>query len=276
MIRVKQFAFYIICLNIFQHVHAQVINALPKPRHSFIVVSHRGDHTHAPENTIQSFQNAINDSADYVEIDLRTTIDSQLIIMHDASVNRMTDGEGLIKDLTAEQIKKLKVKDKAHPEWGEFDIPFFKGVMQLCKNKIYIYLDFKNADPSTVFKQIVELGMQKQIVVYINNQNQFYQWRKIAPTMPLMVSLPGNIKDTIGLNKFLQEVQPDILDGSFEQYTIEMIHDAEQKGYLVLPDIQSINERPELWDTAVQKGLHALQTDHPGALIDYLKAKKLR
>jgi glycerophosphoryl diester phosphodiesterase len=46
---------------------------MPALRHPFIVVSHRGDHTHAPENTLAAFANAIKAGADYVEIDLRTT-----------------------------------------------------------------------------------------------------------------------------------------------------------------------------------------------------------
>ena len=56
-------------------VCAQLPNPLPKLRHGFIVVSHRGDHTHAPENTLAAFTNAIEAGADYVEIDLRTTVD---------------------------------------------------------------------------------------------------------------------------------------------------------------------------------------------------------
>ena len=73
---------------------AQTLAPLPRARHAFIVVSHRGDHTQAPENTLAAFGNAIKDGADCVEIDLRTTVDSQLVIMHDATVDRMTDGWG--------------------------------------------------------------------------------------------------------------------------------------------------------------------------------------
>src|SRR5580658_3936942 len=74
--------------------NGQTLAPLPAPRHAFTVVCHRGDHTHAPENTLAAFANAIKAGADYVEIDLRTTVDSQLVIMHDATVNRMTGGSG--------------------------------------------------------------------------------------------------------------------------------------------------------------------------------------
>ena len=255
---------------------AQSLAPLPSPKHKFVVVSHRGDHTQAPENTLQAYANAIKSGADYVEIDLRTTVDSQLVIMHDATVDRMTTGKGLVKDLTYDSLRRLKVSNKQHPEWGEFDIPTFSQVLDLCKDKIYIYLDFKNADPAVAYKEIVRHGMEKQVVVYINAPLQFTRWREAAPAMPLMVSLPRTVRDTATLDAFLDKYHPEILDGNFDEYTPEMVQAAKEKGFLVLPDIQRAGEGPVLWEQAVQKGIRALQTDHPGDLVGWLKEKGLR
>lgn len=254
----------------------QTVQPLPPVKHRFIVVAHRGDHTQAPENTLAAYSNTIKAGADYVEIDLRTTADSQLVIMHDASVDRMTTGKGLIRDMTYDSLRRLKVRDTKHPEWGEFDIPTFSQVLQLCRDRIYIYLDFKNADPAVAYKEIERYGMEKQVVVYINAPQQFNSWRKTAPSMPLMVSLPGTVRDTAALKDFLDKYHPDILDGGFDTYTPEMVRIATDRGYLVLPDIQGPNEGPALWDQAIQKGIKALQTDHPGELIHYLAEKNLR
>jgi glycerophosphoryl diester phosphodiesterase len=266
----------IVCLESFTVSHAQVVNVLPKPKHTFIVVAHRGDHEHAPENTLAAFANAIKAGVDYVEIDLRTTVDSQLVIMHDASVNRMTGGSGMIRDMTYDAIRALKVKDKIHPEWGEFEIPAFEQVLALCRGKIHIYLDFKNADPAVAYKEIVKYGMERQVIVYINEEKQFYQWRAAAPAMPLMVSLPGTIRDTAALDTFLNKVHPEILDGNYSQYNEDMIKAANEQGYIVLPDIEGPNENPAFWDKALQKGFTGVQTDHPEELIDYLKEKNIR
>lgn len=255
---------------------AQPPAPLPSPKHPFIVVAHRGDHTQAPENTLQAYANAIKNGADYVEIDLRTTVDSQLVIMHDATVDRMTNGKGLVKDLPYDSLRRLKVSNKAHPEWGEFDIPTFSQVLDLCKDKIHIYLDFKNADPAVAYKEIVRHGMERQVVVYINAPLQFTGWRNAAPAMPLMVSLPRTVRDTATLNAFLDKYHPEVLDGNFDEYTPEMVQAAKEKGYLVLPDIQRAGEGPVLWEQAVQKGIRALQTDHPGDLVAWLKEKGLR
>ena len=76
--------------------------------HRMIMTSaHRGEHAHHPENSIPAIQGAIDAGVDYVEIDVRTTSDGQLVLMHDPSVNRMTNGKGLIKDMTLAEIKKL-------------------------------------------------------------------------------------------------------------------------------------------------------------------------
>src|SRR5438552_1297682 len=82
----------------------------PASHHKIIVIAHRGDHTEGPENTLAAYEKAIELGADYIETDLRTTKDGELVIMHDATVNRMTNGKGNVKDITWKEIKQLKIK----------------------------------------------------------------------------------------------------------------------------------------------------------------------
>src|ERR1700744_3035163 len=122
-LNLKKFSLLFLALVVASFSRAQQNNQtpapLPAPRHAFTVVCHRGNHTHAPENTLTAFENAIKAGADYVEIDLRTTVDSQLVIMHDATVNRLTNGTGLIKDMRSDTLSRHSGKDRTHPEWGE-------------------------------------------------------------------------------------------------------------------------------------------------------------
>jgi glycerophosphoryl diester phosphodiesterase len=164
--------------------------------------------------------------------------------MHDASVDRMTNGTGLIKNMTFDSLGLLRVRDKSHPEWGEYEIPTFDQVLGLCRGKIGIYLDFKNADPAVAYEAIRRFGMEDQVIVYINAPKQFEDWRRVAPHMPLMVSLPGHIHSADSLAGFLEKYHPDILDGD--------------------------------WDAAAGKGIRALQTDHSGDLVSWLKERSLR
>jgi len=252
----------------FSGLYAQKV-ILPVRQHDFVVIAHRGDHTHTPENTLAAYQNAIDNGVDFVEIDLRTTKDSQLVIMHDGTVNRMTEANGKVNEWLFDSLRTLKVADAAHPEWGLHNIPSFKEVLQLCKGKINIYLDFKAASVADAYKEIVAAGMEKNMIVYINAPQQFTDWRRIAPQMPLMISLPQKASNRQEMNKVLEEYKIDILDGNYNEYSVETILAAKEKGIPVWADIQSPEEAKH-WEAALKLGLQGLQTDHPKELIDFL------
>jgi len=253
-------------------------NLPPKVRHhhNFIVIAHRGDHTNAPENTIEAYKNAIKIGADFIEVDLRTTKDSQLVVMHDATINRMTGINGSIQNITYDSLRKLEVRESKHPEWGTHTIPNFKEVLKLSKRKINIYLDFKNASAKAAYAEIVEAGMENNVIVYINTPKQFTDWRSVAPKMPLMISLPGKVNSREALFQVLEKYQIDLLDGNYSEYNMETVAAAKEKNIPIWADIQSAEENPTLWDKALNLSLQGLQTDHPKALIDYLKKKGIR
>ncbi len=249
-------------------------NPVPVLRHKFVVIAHRGDHIIYPENSLEAYREAIKNEADYIEIDLRTTKDSQLVSMHDGTVNRMTNAKGAVSSFTLNELKQLTLKGKDSTRI--YRIPTFAEILKLAKNKINIYLDFKAADPAVAYKMIKEYHMEKQVLVYINSQAQFAGWRKTAPKMPLMLSLPDSVKSVYRMQKFVDIYQPDLLDGGYSQYTPALLAYAATIKLPVWPDIQSAGEGPSDWDKALQKGLTGLQTDHPAALVKYLKEKGLR
>jgi glycerophosphoryl diester phosphodiesterase len=254
--------------------HAQKIS-IPVARHKFIVIAHRGDHVLVPENTLAAYENGIKNSVDFVEIDLRTTKDSVLVIMHDETVDRMTNGKGKISDLTYAELKKLQVIDKTKDTTAIYRIPTFEEVLKTCRNKINIYLDYKNANVQQAYKMISHYGMEKQIIVYINTPAQYTEWRTRVPAMPLMLSLPEDVKTEAQLNKFLKETPVDLLDGDYSDYTPVVLRAATKAGITAWPDIQGPDEDKN-WNLALGMGFTGLQTDHPAALISYLKNKGIR
>ncbi|MCF2445791.1 glycerophosphodiester phosphodiesterase family protein [Dyadobacter sp. CY345] len=243
---------------------------LPASKHKLIVIAHRGNHVNVPENTLASIDEAIKYGVDYVEVDLRTTKDGHLIIHHDGNVDRTTNGKGKISDHTLAEIKKLQVFNHNHKT---HKIPEFRDVLKLCKNKINIYLDFKDADVAQTWKQIQEAGMEKQIVVYINKKEQYPQWKSIAPQMPLMTSVPDEIKNIEQLSSFLTEINISVIDNVVNPGMEKMIKEKKISTWL---DVQSPTEGPASWNEAINKGVQGLQTDHPEALIEYLKQRGLR
>ncbi len=249
---------------------------LPFSKNAFIVIAHRGDHTNAPENTLAAYQNAIDAGVDFVEIDLRMTKDSQLVILHNATIDNMTGSSGRVKNMSFDSLRLLKIREKQHPEWGFHTLPTFKEVLNLCKGKINIYLDFKEAPVDLAYKEIVEAGMEHNIVVYINAPQQFKDWRKIAPEMPLMISLPKAVKTKQEMIQLIDTYKMDILDGNYDEYNTETVLATQQRKIPIWADIQAADEGEERWERAINLGIKALQTDRPKALIDFLKMKGIR
>jgi glycerophosphoryl diester phosphodiesterase len=248
---------------------------IPTCKNKFVIIAHRGNHVAAPENTLKAYQNAIDEGVDYIEIDLRNTKDSVLVIMHDSKIDRMTNGKGFVRDYLFDSLRQIKVRNADQPTWGEHLIPSFTEVLELCKGKINIYLDFKEASVAATYECIKRAGMDKNVVVYINSISQFKEWRSIAPQMPLIVSLPQKIKTKEAIIQLLSTFKVDILDGSFDEYNAETVNGATERGIPIWADIQSPNEA-ELWNKALLIGLKGLQTDHPKELIEYLKSKNIR
>jgi glycerophosphoryl diester phosphodiesterase len=264
----RYYLILLLCLMANTIVFSQAV--LPHSQNKLVVIAHRGNHVDVPENTIASFKEAIKARADYVEVDLRTSKDGHLVVVHDATVDRTTGGKGRVADMTLAELRSLKVingKQKPH------QIPEFSEVLKACKGKINIYLDFKEADVTQTWKQIREAGMEKQVVVYLNKIPQYKQWREVAPQMPLMTTLIDEVKNSAQLNMFLGQVKIEVLDNIGDP---EMVRTAAEKGVAVWLDVQNPSEGPDVWEEALAKGVHGLQTDHPAALIEFLNKKGWR
>jgi len=245
-------------------VQAQgVLSSLPAARHGFVVIAHRGDHVKMPENTVASVEAAIRSGVDYVELDLRTTKDGQLVLSHDGTVDRMTNGKGKVRGLTFEEIRKLRVGKE-----GNYRIPTFREILKVCKGRMNIYLDFKDADVGETYRQIKEAGMEKQVVVYLNREEQYGQWKKVAPAMPLMSSVPDQIKTPKQLRTFLDMVKLQVLDNVYDTALQAIVR---EKGIALWLDVESEDEGPKTWDRALTWPIQGLQTDHPEALVGYLQ-----
>src|SRR5258708_9235592 len=74
------------------------------------VIAHRGEHLNHTENTLAAFQAAIDLGADYFELDVRTTKDGKLVLMHDGTVDRTTNGKGEVANLTIDERRALEVR----------------------------------------------------------------------------------------------------------------------------------------------------------------------
>ena len=243
---------------------------LPKCKNGFIVIAHRGSHLVKPENSIAAIEEAISLGVDYVEIDLRTTSDGHLVLIHNETVDHTTNGKGRIQDLNLDEVAKLTLNAK---DGHLYSLPSFREALKACKNRINIYLDFKQADVAQAYEEIKAAGMEKQVLVYINKAEQYTLWRAVAPQMPLMCGLPSSIKTKEELIAVLRQMPLEATDNISDPTLVAAL---KESGLAVFLDVQMSDEDPIKWKAAIDKGVQGVQTDHPEALIKYLKINDLR
>lgn len=94
--------------------------------------AHRGASGYAPENTLQAFELAQNMGANGIELDVQMTQDGQLVVIHDETIDRVSDGSGYVKDMTLSQLRQFNY-NKTRPEYGHAQIPLLEEVLTLMK-----------------------------------------------------------------------------------------------------------------------------------------------
>lgn len=149
------------------------------------VWAHRGASGYRPENTLEAFELAIRQGADGIELDVHTSADGELIVMHDENVDRVTDGTGLIKDMTLAQLKELKVSTPAEPS-GIYHIPTLAEVLELMRTTdMMINIELKNSIcfypgmEEKILKLVKEMNMEDQLIYSSFNHYSLLQLKQL-------------------------------------------------------------------------------------------------
>lgn len=137
------------CLAIAGYAAASVIpNIFSKKNYSpaeikkLIIVAHRGGAGLGPENSLYTIEKGIEAGADMIEIDIHLTLDGKLVVCHDQSIDRTTNGSGLIRKLTLEEIKKFNILD-SKGNLTDQKIPTFDEVLDLIDGRVKLLVEIK-------------------------------------------------------------------------------------------------------------------------------------
>jgi glycerophosphoryl diester phosphodiesterase len=249
------------------YVPATALGAEPG---KIVVISHRGEHLHHPENTMPAFQAAIDAGADYFELDVRTTSDGKFVIMHDETLDRTTNGTGEVHKHTFDEIRALDAGAKFAPAFAGTKVPTLDEAFDLAKGKINVYVDTKYADPQQLVDTIVKHDMQDHVVIY-GNPFFLYDVHKIRSTLRVM---PEAVSPDIlkYLNRAMQ-LQVAAFDASdFKDAAIDV---AKQLHAQIFVDRLGDADNPETWQKAIDQGANGIQTNLPAELATYLREHKL-
>jgi len=112
-----------------------------------IIIGHRGAAGHLPENTLPSFQKALDFGVPMIELDVYS-VEGKLMVIHDDRVDRTTDGEGYVSDLSVDELRKLDAGDSAK-------IPFLEEVLDLIDRKCAVNVELKGENTAEPVAQMI-------------------------------------------------------------------------------------------------------------------------
>ena len=244
--------------------------AVAQPRH-VVAIAHRGEHLHHPENTIPAFKEAIRLGADFIEVDVQTTSDGRLVLSHDGTVNRCTNGQGKISEMKFDEVQKLDAGIKTGPEFAGIRIPTFDEVLDLARGKIGIYVDVKNASAQDVARDIEAHGMTDRVVIYCGLD----LGKKIQALNPRLKVMPES-NSVEHATLLVEQLHPKVIAFGAKDFTPDVIRVVKQANAEVYVDRMGATDGPEGWQAAIDDGADGIQTDHPGELVRYLREKRYR
>ncbi len=148
------------------------------------IVAHRGAMSERPQNTMAAFQRALELGADVVEIDVRTSRDGRLVIRHDATVDRNTDGTGRVSDLTFRELRGLDAGSWFDPAYSREIVPSLREVLLWGADRTVLLLDLKERGrefAEAVAAEIRAYGNPEAVVIGVRTPEQAREFREVIP-----------------------------------------------------------------------------------------------
>lgn len=232
-----------------------------------LIIAHRGASAKAPENTLAAFELAIQEDADMIELDTKLTADKKVVVIHDQTVDRTTNGTGKVKDLTLAELRELD----AGYLWGEAfqneKIPTLEEVFEVCAEKILFNIELTNyLNPFDMLaekiKTLIErFALKNDLLVSSFHPIPLRRFQKISPEIPIgFLAKPGypGILSRSWLGRVMvnyQAIHPGKSDVS-----LDLVRKAHEYGHRIHP--YTVNESDEMMKF-LSMGVDGIITDNP-------------
>jgi glycerophosphoryl diester phosphodiesterase len=202
----------------------------PRP----LVIGHRGACAHAPENTLASFELAIQHKADAIEFDVKLSSDNQVVVIHDPSVDRTTNGTGKVADMPLAALRELDAGSKFADKFAGEKMPTLKDVFDRFGNQTLMNVELTNY--STPFdglvKKVIELvryhKLENRVILSSFLSNNLKIARRLLPEVPCGLlaysSWMGYFPRNFGWKKGFQALHPFLTD--VDQTLVDNVHAA--------------------------------------------------
>ncbi len=182
-----------------------------------VIFAHRGACALAPENTLTSFELAASHQADFVELDAKLSRDGQVMVIHDATLERTTDGQGKVNECSLSELKKLDAGAKFDPKFSGEKIPTLNEVFELVGKKLMVNVELTNySSPDDeliekVAQVVIKQQMQDRVLFSSFLPKNLIKIKKLLPDAPVAIlCLPG-IGGIFTRSFLLRTVSPSII-----------------------------------------------------------------
>ena len=275
---------------------AAIVAEIHNPRSKYVVVaSHRGDWRNYPENSIAAIESVIGMGVDIMELDLKLTKDSVLVLCHDRTIDRTTSGKGRVCDITYDSIRRCVLKT-GHGVKTSLKMPTLREALEVCKDRIVVNIDqgYEYYDLALAITE--ELGVTDQVLIKGKRpvetvSAKFAEYGHNMMYMPIIDILKPQGRELF--EEYASKgVVPLAYEVCWDDYTpqveacmrqvvaggsklwVNSLWDSLCGG---LSDDKAFTESPdEVYGRLLDMGASIIQTDRPELLIRYLEAQGRR
>ena len=274
---------------------AAIVAEIHNPRSKYVVVaSHRGDWRNYPENSIAAIESVIGMGVDIMELDLKLTKDSVLVLCHDRTIDRTTSGKGRVCDITYDSIRRCVLKT-GHGVKTTHRMPTLREALEVCKDRIVVNVDQGYEYYDLVLAVTEELGVTDQVLIKGKRPAEVVAAKFAAYPHNMMYMPVIDILKPQGRELFEEyrksEKQPLAYEVCWDEYTPEVeacmkrIADGGSKLWVNslwsslcggLDDDKAFEGGPAaIYGKLIDMGATLIQTDRPELLISYLRSRGL-
>ena len=260
-----------------------------------VVVSHRGDWRNWPENSLDAIESVIGMGVDVMELDLKLTKDSVLVLCHDKTIDRTTNGHGRVCDITYDSIQRCVLRT-GHGVKTNLRMPTLRDALKVCKNRIVVNIDQGYEYYDLALAVTEELGVTDQVLIKGKRPAEDVAAKFADHPVNMMYMPIIDILKPQGRELFeeyrKQETQPLAYEVCWDEYTPEVetcmkrIVAGGSKLWVNslwpslcggLDDDRAFRGEIEaVYGRLLEMGATIIQTDRPELLIRYLESKGRR
>ena len=239
-----------------------MLDFLPRP----VLIAHRGASRHAPENTLSAFHFALDQGSDAVELDVQLSSDKSVIVMHDSTLDRTTDGSSLVRRHSLAVLKTLNAGHAYGPEFPDEKIPTLEEVFAKFGASTFYNIELKNTStpfddlPSMVAPLIENSGLADQILISSFNPFALHKFEKFLPDVKKGLLLHSSLSIELFSQFSMHPFEYQTVHLPFSSLNERRIKSFQSKGKLVFS--YTLNH-PQDIRTALDLGVDGFFTDDP-------------